>query len=1145
MLYRLLDGTFCRQGRQVRLTLALPLLALLLLGTPSARALSTADAFEAAVTAARDQALRQGAAAAADSERVKTAATQRVAALEHAVTADREELAGLQKQLLAMMSRDDPAAIRAVRARLAAGQAALDADDGEKSLVQKDADEAERNRDVLKRRADTLGLALRLDLRVMLAMPVEIEDREKRVEAARKEIDAQAGQIQKYLTRRAAAAVALENVRHRLKILTRAVDAALPPEVAAARAAEAGQVRRLVGQQVAWFRLNGQLEERAWRNLAFAQSEYLVSRRLADGLARKGDLRRAGDFEAQAERSEAQLATVRAALAPEQQKLTASLAEAVGQADVALKALGEARQAQEETAAHKAYALAQFRRQHIEAESDCWKEFASLQKSGTSFARERADRAREVAEDHGPGELMQEELQLRGSLGTSEQYVKSFELLMATCDTAIDTARRELGLEAERVTEISGSLAELFGSFDATQPPTPALVADLLLSLTQRLEESVADSVRHSAEARRDLAATLVARVAQREMLRARKVISVAWLEHSREVIRVLAQLEGRTLWQQHDLRLNASTVGEACGVAGLVVGSAWLNVESWVHRIDGIPGVPPCGQIWLGLALTLLAGLCGWLAARRIPARHNGWCWLAARLLVMLPSLLCGGWWVLQLGAGGNRSLLWLGLTLLALAGWLGARSVLRSVCPGQEPPPGEMLAGGLFTAFDTLALWAVILFPLYRLADGVENNWDVRAVVGRLWLFGMCVAAFHLALHPTLGGRFLSRRSKNRSLRWFGTLAAVICTVAAALATLTYLAGLDNLGRTVLHTTEATFAALLVAMAVLALLNWVQRRHLGWSDGRVALIRAMQTIALCLAGVGVAWSWWRLLNRVVLAPNAPQPIPEMVQAVSQTLKTLLRIWRHPLNDEMTVRSLAFGLLVVAVSFWVSREIKRQFMRSVLTRTPMDEGTRQTFTTILGYGVVLLGFLLGLNVAGASLKNLTLLVGAITVGLGFGLQNVINNFVSSLLIHFGRSIRVGDYIDVGGTRGCVREIGLRNTMLVTDDEITVLVPNGSFISSNIINWTNPSRRTRLHVPVVVTRQADLTAVTELAVAIGAQHALVMKAPAPTVEVRSVTATQVTLDLLVWSEKPERLTAITGELSLALDRALRERGWAI
>ena len=308
---------------------------------------------------------------------------------------------------------------------------------------------------------------------------------------------------------------------------------------------------------------------------------------------------------------------------------------------------------------------------------------------------------------------------------------------------------------------------------------------------------------------------------------------------------------------------------------------------------------------------------------------------------------------------------------------------------------------------------------------------------------------------------------------------------------------------------------------------------------------MRVAQTGVLLASGLVVIWIWWRLLNRAVLANNAPPPLPEIVQAVVQAMRAFVRFWHTELATGVTVGSLTRGLGVVAVSFWSAGQVKSAMHRRVLSRTPMDDATRKTFADVSGWLVILTGFLVGLNVAGSSLQNLALLAGAITVGVGFGLQNVINNFVSSLMIHFSRSIRVGDYIEVGTIRGTVREIGMRNTVLQTDDEITVLVPNGSFITSNIVNWSNPSRRLRLHVPVVVTRQADLTVVAEMAVAEALRQPLVLKKPVPVLEVRSVTATQVSMDLLIWSEHPENAGRIAGEISLALDRALRERGFGV
>ena len=141
--------------------------------------------------------------------------------------------------------------------------------------------------------------------------------------------------------------------------------------------------------------------------------------------------------------------------------------------------------------------------------------------------------------------------------------------------------------------------------------------------------------------------------------------------------------------------------------------------------------------------------------------------------------------------------------------------------------------------------------------------------------------------------------------------------------------------------------------------------------------------------------------------------------------------------------------------------------------------------------------------------------------------------------------MRVGDYIDVGGgARGVVREIGFRNTTILTDDGNTVLVPNGSFITANITNWTNPNRATRVHVPLTVSRSADLAEVMRLLTGLAAGHPRILRQPAPSIEVRAVAADKLSLELLAWTDQPGRQAAILGDLALDCDRELRARNWS-
>ena len=1111
--------------------------ALLLCG--SARLLGS-EALDAALSAERQKALHNLQQALDAAAQYKTSATGEVAAGEAAMAAGKAELAGLQKQLLGAIARDDANLLQTIRAQLSARQTTLDATEGALALQLKQAEEAERECEVWKRRAATLELAVRMDMKVMLAGQVEIEDREKRVDAAEKEMVTQEAQIRKFVSRRDAAASRREILLRRLAALNAQEAPGASAELQQARREEAAQLRLLIAQQEEWFRLNRQLEVRARRNRTFASADALISRRFADALAHKADVRRAEDLQAQADRAEAQLSTLRTAVAPLQKEAATNLAVATREADLAQKLIGDASTAQEEERSRAADAQAQAGKARWEAAADCWKEFVALQKAGAAFAHERADRARSHSEDRSIADINQEEEQLRASLVTSEQYVETLKLQQQKIESQIESARRDLGLEPARVTELAAPLGELLDSFDATRPPAAALMADLLRSLAERLPEGGA-AARIPPERRHEAGALLVARLAQRDLLRMRREISVRWLEHSRSAIQTLEQLAGHQLWQQQDPRLNAVACRETWDVAGAIAGSAEFAWDCWSHGIRETPGVPQPWQVLAGIGLVALLGLIGWGGARAIPdGTRLGR--LGRRWIALLPPLAAA---MALAGVAGrsNLALQWLAWLLLALTGWVVIRNLLLACTREHRAPAGTTAGGALLTAVSSLLLWTVVLAPFDLIAGKLSGAWDTQAVLARLWLFGACLALFRLVMHPSFAGRFLSRRSEHPALRWLGSVAAAGCMLVAALVTLTFLAGLNNLGRSVLHSAEGTLAALVVALVAASILDRLTRRQAAASAMVWTAVRGAQIVVLLAAVATVAGIWWLLLNRAVLANNAPPPVPEIVQAVVRVMQALARVWHAQLSAGVTVASLARGVVVVVFSFWVARQTKDVMRRRVLSRTPMDEATRQTFADVSGWLVIMLGFLTGMNVAGSSLQNLALLAGAITVGVGFGLQNVINNFVSSLLIHFGRSIRVGDYIEVGTIRGTVREIGMRNTVLSTDDEITVLVPNGSFISGNIVNWTNPTRRVRLHVAVVVGRQADLTAVAELAVAEAGRQPLILKNPAPVLEVRTVTATQVSLDLLVWSERPEKAASIVGELSLALDRALRAAGF--
>ena len=169
----------------------------------------------------------------------------------------------------------------------------------------------------------------------------------------------------------------------------------------------------------------------------------------------------------------------------------------------------------------------------------------------------------------------------------------------------------------------------------------------------------------------------------------------------------------------------------------------------------------------------------------------------------------------------------------------------------------------------------------------------------------------------------------------------------------------------------------------------------------------------------------------------------------------------RAALTASVTIGSLSVslgGILAFVIAIWGSLLISR-FVRFVLeedvySHLVLDRGIPYAISTMLHYAILLVGFFVALGALGIDLTKITILAGAFSVGIGFGLQNVINNFVSGLILLFERPIKIGDIIEVSGNIGEVRQIGIRASIIRTKDGSEVIVPNGLLISGQVTNWT-------------------------------------------------------------------------------------------
>jgi potassium efflux system protein len=260
----------------------------------------------------------------------------------------------------------------------------------------------------------------------------------------------------------------------------------------------------------------------------------------------------------------------------------------------------------------------------------------------------------------------------------------------------------------------------------------------------------------------------------------------------------------------------------------------------------------------------------------------------------------------------------------------------------------------------------------------------------------------------------------------------------------------------------------------------------------------------------------------------------------------------RTALNANLAIGSLNISvhstlafLIAVCASFLVSRFLRFLLEEDVYHHFHLAPGIPYATSTMLHYAILLLGFFIALGALGIDLTKITILAGALSVGIGFGLQNVINNFVSGLILLFERPIKIGDMIEVTGIAGEVRRIGIRASVIRTADGSEVIVPNGLLISSNVTNWTFSDVMRAIEISVTVVGGVDPRRVFELLKSTAAGHPGVAKEPSPQVYVVNFTAGALSFQLRVWTDRHHEWAQLRSDLSVAVNDALAREKIAI
>ena len=233
---------------------------------------------------------------------------------------------------------------------------------------------------------------------------------------------------------------------------------------------------------------------------------------------------------------------------------------------------------------------------------------------------------------------------------------------------------------------------------------------------------------------------------------------------------------------------------------------------------------------------------------------------------------------------------------------------------------------------------------------------------------------------------------------------------------------------------------------------------------------------------------------------------------------------------------------LLIAV-FWISSRTKRFLFNRLLAQSGLDRSLQYAIAQVVSNIVLVVGIFIVLENTGIHLAALAVFAGAVGVGLGFGLQNIASNFISGLVILAERPITIGDRIEVAGIAGQVEHIRARSTVIRTNDNIMMIVPNTKFIDSPVTNWTYGDRRVRFRIPVSVAYGSDIVKVRDTLLAVAGENPHTLKEPGPSVFLENFGENAIDFKLVVWSsEMSARPSRYRSDMNFAIAEKFREAG---
>ncbi len=369
----------------------------------------------------------------------------------------------------------------------------------------------------------------------------------------------------------------------------------------------------------------------------------------------------------------------------------------------------------------------------------------------------------------------------------------------------------------------------------------------------------------------------------------------------------------------------------------------------------------------------------------------------------------------------------------------------------------------------------------------------------------------------------------------------------VAIIVGLFSELSGYRNLSTAIFRVSIGTLVLLGILIFLLTLFSDI---YDGINTGTKNWQKSLRNIMGAHHGVRMGWlPWMRFLSALVLWLGVFYLLLHVVNLSEATMQQIFLVLQQGFqlgSLKVIPERIFWAFVAFSLLYLLSNWIKARIAVYLSSRSRyLERGAREATLTMFGYTGVAIAIIVALGIAGATFTNLAIIAGALSVGIGFGLQNIVNNFVSGLILLFERPIKTGDWIVVGNTEGYVKKISIRSTQIQTFDRSDVIVPNSDLISNQVTNWMLYDQSGRVRVPVGVAYGTDTSQVREILTGVAEQHQDVIHNN-DNYKIRVLFLafgdSSLNFELRCYIRNVDHRLQVLSDLNFAIDQAFRENG---